>query len=150
MLINLKKKKDKIDISVLVLIMFKLFLNLMDFKEVRFTQTAIQNMFYFGSLAFPLWTYQLLINTLMSFKFSFPMSIIVLIIIFLGELRLLNKDNLPMLDLFIQNQYTLISQFFQNFFALIFIWMILSFFKNQVIIILYQQTTILEETNFIL
>jgi len=57
MLINLKKKKDKIDISVLVLIMFKLFLNLMDFEEVRFTQTAIQNMFYFGSLAFPLWTY---------------------------------------------------------------------------------------------
>ena len=57
MLINLKKKKDKIDILVIVLIMFKLFLNLMDFEEVRFTQSATQNMFYFGSLAFPLLTY---------------------------------------------------------------------------------------------
>ncbi len=84
MLINLKKKKEQIDLLVLILIMFKIFLNLMDFEEVRFTQTSTQNMFYYGAASFSFLTYQLLINTLMNFKFSFPMTIIVLIIIFIG------------------------------------------------------------------
>jgi len=103
MLINLKKKKDFIDILVVILIMFKVFLNLMDFEEVRFTQTYTQNMFFFGAASFTLLTYQLLINTLMNFKFSFPMSIVTLIVIFFGFLRLVNPENQPILDLIIQN-----------------------------------------------
>jgi hypothetical protein len=70
--------------------------------------------------------------------------------IIFGEMRIINPLDLPLYDLFKENQQTILYNFFQDLITLIFIWMILTFFKNQVILILYQQTVILDETNSIL
>jgi hypothetical protein len=78
------------------------------------------------------------------------MTILSIIMIFFGELRIINPFDLPLYDLFKENQQTIVYNFFQNLITLIFIWMILTFFKNQVILILYQQTVILDDTNSIL
>ena len=78
------------------------------------------------------------------------MTILSIIMIIFGEMRIINPLDLPLYDLFKENQQTILYNFFQDLITLIFIWMILTFFKNQVILILYQQTVILDETNSIL
>jgi hypothetical protein len=57
MLINLKKRNEKIDILVTILLMVKASLNLMDFEELRFTQSNTQNMFFYGAASFGLLAY---------------------------------------------------------------------------------------------
>ena len=130
MLVNLKKKIDFIDLIILILLWIKFGLNLLDFEEVRFTQGLVANIYYYGLNSFSILTFQIMINTVTDLKFSFPMTIAVLIIIQFGEMRIINPGLLPIYDLFLQNQYVILTNFFQNFIALIFIWMILSFFKN--------------------
>jgi len=78
------------------------------------------------------------------------MTILSIIMIIFGEMRIINPLDLPLYDLFKENQQTILYNFFQDLITMIFIWMILTFFKNQVILILYQQTVILDETNSIL
>jgi hypothetical protein len=78
------------------------------------------------------------------------MTILSIIMIIFGEMRIINPLDLALYDLFKENQQTILYNFFQDLITLIFIWMILTFFKNQVILILYQQTVILDETNSIL
>jgi hypothetical protein len=78
------------------------------------------------------------------------MTILSIIMIIFGEMRIINPLDLALYDLFKENQQTILYNFFQDLITMIFIWMILTFFKNQVILILYQQTVILDETNSIL
>jgi hypothetical protein len=78
------------------------------------------------------------------------MTILSIIMIIFGEMRIINPLDLALYDLFKENQQTILYNFFQDLITMIFIWMILTFFKNQVILILYQQTVILDDTNSIL
>ena len=53
----------------------------MDFEEVWFTQSLVNNIYYFGVNSFSILTFQIFINTIIELKYSLPMTIAVLIII---------------------------------------------------------------------
>jgi hypothetical protein len=77
----MKKNNSKIDLIIMTLLLVKCFLDLLDFEEVRYTQTDTQNMFYWAMNSFAVMIFQIFINILMDMKIVFPMTVISVIFI---------------------------------------------------------------------
>jgi hypothetical protein len=78
----------------------------------------------------------------MDLKYCLPQSILTLIILQLGLMRICNPLDLSLKDVFYNNQYIHVYNFFQDSLGFFITYMVLAFFRNEVIRILYQQIII--------